>query len=951
MAGAFVALVVLVSMPFLWIVARRPVLRRLALRNAVRRPREAALVVVGSMLGAAIITGSFVVGDAMNASIRQQANAHLGPADELVVARDLTTWEELSQRLQSISRRDVDGVLPIATMQVGVTALHGGVVRSSPQSQVVGLDFAAARKFGGEPKATGVSGVAPNEGHAAISSDLAEILAVRPGDFIDVNAYGTRTMLLVDRVFPRRGLAGFWLGDDQQSPNVIVPPSSFSMLQGSAAPIGAPPQYGVLVSNRGGVESGVGRTDAARAAIARAAAPLEPQVLNVKRTVLDQADAVGKSFTQLFTAMGSFGVIAGLLLLTNLFVMLAAERKPEMGMARAVGMRRGWVVGAFATEGWFYALLATLLGTAVGVGLGRILVTLSQRAFSSQHAKLDLLFVVRPASLAEAFAIGFLVALATVLATSVRVSRLNIIRAIRELPEPPAQRRRRSLIAGTAAAALGGLWTLSAVAGNEPFGLLLGPTLLLYGLVPSLSRLWSTRGAVSVASAVSIGWSATVLAFFPAATEGAPVTVYVVQGIVLTGSAVVFAALQQEHLAAVIGRFGGRALATRLGLAYPLARRSRTALTVAMYALVVFILTFITTLSHMIDAGAAQATDKVRGGYDVVVSSSTTNPIDRADLDRMPGVRAVAPLETTGVKFRVDGMKDSVVWNLTAVGRDFLANGPPRLEDRGSYPTDGAAWRAVLDNRNLIVVDPAFLQQSGGPPNFQAKVGTRILVVNPLNGKRRTVTVAAIAPSDGYIRNGALYGRPGAKAMLGDLLVPSRFYVALKPGVDAKEFAATVQGRFLANGTEASSIRSLMDETFAQTHQIFQLFQGYLALGLLVGVAGIAVVMIRAVRERRRPIGALRAIGFPSRIVGRSFALETCFIAVEGTLIGASLALVTLYTLVTRSDAMGGSPFSVPWLPLAALLAGTILASLLATVAPAVAAARIKPAVALRTTS
>jgi putative ABC transport system permease protein len=951
MTGAFVAIVALASLPFLWIVARRPVLRRLAVRNAVRRPREAALVVVGSMLGAAIITGSFVVGDAMNASIRQQATAHLGPADELVVARDLTTWEELSQRLASISRRDVDGVLPISTMQVGVTAAHGSDVRSAPRSQVVGIDYAAARTFGGDPKATGVSGIAPNEGYAAISSDLAEILAVRPGDFIDVNAYGTRTMLSVDRILPRRGLAGFWLGDDQQSPNVIVPPSSFSMLQGSAAPISAPPQYGVLISNRGGVESGVGRTDAVRAAIARAAAPLSPQVLNVKRSVLNQANAVGTGFTQMFTAMGSFGVIAGLLLLTNLFVMLAAERKPEMGMARAVGMRRGWVVGAFATEGWFYALLATILGTAVGVGLGRILVALSQRAFSSEHAKLDLLFVVRPTSLAEAFSIGFVVALATVLVTSVRVSRLNIIRAIRELPEPPTRRRRRTLVAGAAASALGGLWTVSAVAASEPFGLLLGPALLLYGLVPALSRWWSTRATACVASGAVIAWSATALAFFPAATQGAPVTVYVVQGIVLTGSAVVFAALQQEHVAAAIRRFGGRALATRLGLAYPLAHRSRTALTVAMYALVVFILTFITTLSHMIDAGAAQTTNKVRGGYDVVVSSSTANPIGRTDLARLQGVRALASLETTNVKFRVDGMKDSAVWNLTAFGRDFLANGPPRLEDRGSYPTDAAAWRAVLDNPNLIIVDPAFLQQGGGPPNFQAKVGTKIVVADPFDGNQRTLTVAAIAPSDGYIRNGAFYGRPGAETILGEQLVPSRFYVALQPGVDASSFATTVQGRFLANGTEASSIRSLMDETYAQTHQIFQLFQGYLALGLLVGVAGIAVVMIRAVRERRRPIGALRAIGFPSRIVGRSFALETCFIALEGTLIGASLALVTLYTLVTQSDAMGESAFSVPWLPLAALLAGTILASLLATVAPAVSAARIKPAVALRTTS
>ena len=78
---------------------------------------------------------------------------------------------------------------------------------------------------------------------------------------------------------------------------------------------------------------------------------------------------------------------------------------------------------------------------------------------------------------------------------------------------------------------------------------------------------------------------------------------------------------------------------------------------------------------------------------------------------------------------------------------------PPRLEDRGTYPTDAAAWQAVLDNPNLIIVDPAFLQQGGGPPNFQAKVGTKIVVADPFDGNQRTLTVAAIAPSDGYIRN------------------------------------------------------------------------------------------------------------------------------------------------------------------------------------------------------
>ena len=103
-----------------------------------------------------------------------------------------------------------------------------------------------------------------------------------------------------------------------------------------------------------------------------------------------------------------------------------------------------------------------------------------------------------------------------------------------------------------------------------------------------------------------------------------------------------------------------------------------------------------------------------------------------------------------------------------------------------------------------------------------------------------------------------------------------------------------------------------MDEGFTQTRQIFQLFQGYLAMGLIVGIAGTAVVMVRAVRERRRQIGTLRALGFGARPIGRSFAIETAFVAVEGTVIGAVLALVTLYDIVALSDSFGDLPFSVP---------------------------------------
>ena len=66
---------------------RRPTSRRLALRNIARRRGEAVLVVVGSLLGTAIITSAFVVGDSIDFSIRDIARTNLGPIDESVEVR------------------------------------------------------------------------------------------------------------------------------------------------------------------------------------------------------------------------------------------------------------------------------------------------------------------------------------------------------------------------------------------------------------------------------------------------------------------------------------------------------------------------------------------------------------------------------------------------------------------------------------------------------------------------------------------------------------------------------------------------------------------------------------------------------------------------------------------------------------------------------------------------
>ena len=113
--------------------------------------------------------------------------------------------------------------------------------------------------------------------------------------------------------------------------------------------------------------------------------------------------------------------------------------------------------------------------------------------------------------------------------TSIQVSRLNIIRAIRDLPEPPSRSRRRRFVLGAATSALGLLWAFAAMPGEEPFALLLAPMLVLAGLVPFAGRWFGTRAAATAIAALIVAWGAMVFVLPDAAGE-ASIMVWVARG-------------------------------------------------------------------------------------------------------------------------------------------------------------------------------------------------------------------------------------------------------------------------------------------------------------------------------------------------------------------------------------------------------------------------------------
>jgi putative ABC transport system permease protein len=186
-----VVLAAVLSLPFLGVLLTRPLLRRLALRNSRRRPVEALLVIGGSLLGTAIITGSLIVGNTIDRSIRAAAYDQLGPVDELVsVPAD--QGAALQARFTDFSSPLIDGRL--ALTETGAAVVRAGTGGGTqPRAQLLEVDFAAGRAFGGDPAATGLTGTTPRAGTAVVGRDLADKLAIRPGGRIMVFAGGGST--------------------------------------------------------------------------------------------------------------------------------------------------------------------------------------------------------------------------------------------------------------------------------------------------------------------------------------------------------------------------------------------------------------------------------------------------------------------------------------------------------------------------------------------------------------------------------------------------------------------------------------------------------------------------------------------------------------------------------------------------------------------------------------
>ncbi len=961
---------------------RNRIFLRLGVRNVGRRRGRSALIVLGLMLGTAIIAAALATGDTMSRTIRASATASLGNADERISVRgaevDLqvesgapTGSLYFSQGQVDVIERAVassglvDGVLPVIIEPVAVQDATSR--QNEPRVTLFAADPTRMRGFGTiedvDTEAVTLADLGPTDVY--VNEKAADELAAQKADRITVLAGTAHAQYSVRGIVRYRGA-----GTDGAA--VLLPLERAQALLGREGLV-----KHVLVSNRGDEISGATLTDQVEQVLRPALSPLDLEADPAKQDALENADAAGNGFMSFFTTFGSFSIAAGVLLIFLIFVMLAAERRGELGIARAVGTRRGHLVQMFLFEGAAYDVLAAAVGAFLGIAVAYVMVLLMAGAFAAT-SDLDMVYAVEPRSVIVAYAIGVLFTLVVVAFSAWRVSRMNIVTAIRNLPEPTAKKAgRRRWLLGALAVGFGGFLAALGVGQRDAIVLGLGVSAILLGAVP-LARAAGVRDRVArtAGGLALVAWFVLPVSQWIFGDLKSNFSILILSGIMIvvgsTWTIMYNADVLLGGLSRSLGRFLPLAPILKMAVAYPLRSVFRTGIALAMFTLVVFTLVVgaITTVSFQ---NGFNDVEEFGGGFDVRATSSPVSPIGD-----MEAALAQAGFDSTDftvvssqsflpVDARQEGY-DFASYPVRGLDQAFLENTTYRLAARArGFASDGEVWRALDKRDGLAVVDPSVAPRRANFVGFaplqdfklhgfyledEAFTPVPVDVRDPQTGKELRLTIVGIlSDTVPYSMAGISTSQRTLAAAFGDRVQPTVHLFTLRDGVDAEATASALERKFLAHGLEADANAKLLADAVGANTTFTRLVQGFMGLGLIVGVAALGVISARSVVERRQQIGVLRALGFRRRMVQLSFMLESSFIALTSIIVGTGLGLAVAFNVINdskRQPSWENMSFDVPWLNLGVIFLAVYLTALATTFAPALRASRVYPAEALR---
>lgn len=584
---------------------------------------------------------------------------------------------------------------------------------------------------------------------------------------------------------------------------------------------------------------------------------VNPGTLGVFFTPVRQQAAAASSqsmdFGQLFLGLSLFLIVAALLLTALLFALCVEQRAGEAGMLLAVGLRPAQVRRLFLLEGALVAAVAGVAGVLLAIVYARGVVAGLAGVWRGAVADASLGFHFGAGSLAGGAVAGFLMALLSIWL----VARRQAAASPRELLGAGAESQSR-LFAQTRTTG-----RLPGVAAAAVFGTL----------------------GVLLAAKASVGSDGAGAGYFFGA--GACL---LIAGLAATRAR--FAAWERRAGDArlTLASLGGRSVVRRSG---------RSLAAVALFACGSFLVVAVGANRH---DTAADAFERGAGTGGFAFYGETSLPVfqdlNRDDARENFGLEASALEGVEVVALRVREGDDASCLNLNRAQEPrLLGVDPQALARRKAFgfaqggggdaspwsllerPADGDAIPVIGDVNTVVW-------------SLGKKLGDTLTLRDDSGAERRLKIVAVMG-------NGILQG---------SLVLSEAHFLRLFPGrsgyqaflVDAPKARAKDVGVELTRGLEdvGLSLESGADRLAAFNtveNTYLSIFAALGSLGLLLGSAGLGVIVLRNVLERRGELALLRAVGFTDPMLRRLVFTEHALLLTVGLGVGVVAALVAVW--------------------------------------------------------
>ena len=707
---------------------------------------------------------------------------------------------------------------------------------------------------------------------------------------------------------------------------------------------------------------------------------LNLQVQNIKEDNLEMGREAGESMGSIFIILSMFSIIAGVVLIINIFVMMGEERKSEMGMARAVGMKTKHLVRMYVFEGSLYAFVAAIIGSFLGMAFGWLIIQVFDYVFGQGDAfgggPSSLQFHFTWASMVFAFCAGLLITFATIFFASTRIANLNIIRAIRRIPEPiTARSKKRSQVMGAALAVVGLLFCSYGFTSNEGVGWMIGLPFILLGAAMVADRWFNFRVAITIASLLIIFVMVQPIDIPVVSDAEYSDSSFMVNGLFLVLAGIFIVMYNSDILLKLLQLLLGWHKTTRAvlktAISYPMANKMKTGMTLGMFALIIYIVTIIAVFAAIQSDQSDSIVTEQSGGYDILGNTNPGTPFENLSKETLPSELKAFDIEqletmTSAYVTVLDYDQETATagmlatplfgeveqYQLLGVSETFLStNGFTLMERDDVYENDRDAWEALADDSSVCIIDGtmlAFAESQMASEMVGAYVGGTITITD-MGGQNRTrvLTVIGVMHQSLFVQ-GIVLMKDVVKNEYGG--VDSLLIIELGEGENTDTVAKAFEVTYLELGLQTADIQEIINSLISAITNFMYLFEGFLGIGLLIGIAGIGIISYRNVIERRQQIGMLRAIGFKKGMIAWSFLIETSFVTLLAIGIGVVLGILTGWQMYNDTMAGTGSTYDVPKTELLIISLIAYGATLIFTFWPSIKAAKIPPAEALRYT-